>query len=126
MQPHFLATSSPLIFGDLVLLCTSQGITAGEEGHANPDAPSFLAVNKATGKVAWKSSLPGRGILDGQWSSPALGLVDGKPQAIFPSSDGWLYSLNPESGELIWKCDLNPKETVWEEGGTGKIGRAHV
>jgi outer membrane protein assembly factor BamB len=119
VQPHFLATSSPLVHGDLVLLCTSQGITAGEEAHSDPEAPSFLAVDKATGKVVWKSNLPGKGILDGQWSSPALGLVNGKPQVVFPASDGWVYSLNPDNGELLWKCDLNPKETVWEEGGTG-------
>ncbi|MFM7562272.1 MAG: PQQ-binding-like beta-propeller repeat protein [Planctomycetota bacterium] len=119
VQPHFLATSSPLIYGDLLLLCTSQGITSGEEGHSDPEAPSFIAVNKTTGKVAWKSNLPGKGILDGQWSSPALGVVNGVAQAIFPASDGWVYSLKAETGELLWKCDLNPKETVWEEGGTG-------
>jgi outer membrane protein assembly factor BamB len=119
VQPHFLATSSPLIHGDLLLLCTSQGMTSGEEAHSDPEAPSFLAVNKSTGKVAWKSNLPGKGILDGQWSSPALGIVNGKPQVVFPASDGWVYSLNPDTGELLWKCDLNPKETIWEEGGTG-------
>jgi outer membrane protein assembly factor BamB len=117
--PHNLATSSPVIHGDLVLILTSNGV---DEGHLNipsPAAPSFLAVNKHTGEIAWESNLPGKGILHGQWSSPAVGIINGKAQAIFPGGDGWVYSLSVESGELIWKFDCNPKDSKWELGGFG-------
>src|SRR5262245_15138567 len=49
--PHNLSTCSPLVVGDTVFLITSNGV---DEGHINipsPAAPSFLAVDKATGKV---------------------------------------------------------------------------
>ena len=38
---------------------------------------------------------------------------------IFPGGDGWLYALAPDTGELIWKFDCNPKDSVWELGGRG-------
>ena len=61
----------------------------------------------------WQDNSPGEGILHGQWSSPALGLVDGRQQAFFPGGDGWLYGFNARTGEKLWKFDLNPKDAVW-------------
>jgi len=117
--PHNLATSSPVIGGDLVFLVTSNGV---DEGHLTipvPDAPSFLAVNKKTGEVAWESDLPDGNILHGQWSSPAYGKIAGTPQVIFPGGDGWCYSFEPDTGKLLWKFDLNPKDSKWVLGGRG-------
>jgi outer membrane protein assembly factor BamB len=117
--PHNLATSSPIVIGDLIYLVTSNGVDEGHLFLPAPRAPSFIAVNKHTGEVAWESALPGRDILHGQWSSPAYGVVDGQGQVYFPGGDGWLYALHPETGDLIWKFDLNPKDSVWELGGRG-------
>lgn len=116
--PHNLATSSPLIAGDLVLLVTGNGV---DEAHLNlpsPIAPSFIAIHKKTGELVWEYTLETE-VLHGQWSSPAHGMVKGKAQAIFPGGDGWVYSLNPETGKLIWKFDCNPKDSKWELGGYG-------
>jgi hypothetical protein len=33
--------------------------------------------------------------------------------------DGWLYALDAETGEHLWKFDLNPKDSKWELGGRG-------
>ena len=117
--PHNLATSSPVLVGDMVYIVTSNGV---DEAHLNvpsPRSPCFLAVNKNTGKVVWEKNQPFDGILHGQWSSPAIGVIDGKTQVIFPGGDGWVYAHDAESGEEIWKCDLNPKETKWELYGKG-------
>ena len=38
---------------------------------------------------------------------------------MFPGGDGVLYSFEPLTGELIWTFDCNPKESVWELGGSG-------
>jgi len=117
--PHNLAVGSPLAVGDLLFTVTGNGV---DEGHVNiprPDAPSFLAVDTATGAVRWQSDLPGADILHGQWSNPTYGVVDGKAQVVFPGGDGWLYAFEPESGELIWKFDCNPKDSTWELGGMG-------
>ncbi len=110
---HNMANSSPIVYGDLVFLETSNGRDEGHEKVAAPQAPSFIAVDKNTGKVVWQDNSPGDRILHGQWSSPALGEVDGLLQAFFPGGDGWLYGFNAKTGEKLWKFDLNPKDAVW-------------
>lgn len=117
--PHNLATSSPVIHEDMVYIVTSNGVDEAHLDVPSPRAPCFLAVNKNTGKVVWEHNQPLDGILHGQWSSPAIGMVDGKAQVIFPGGDGWIYAHDAKTGDEIWKCDLNPKETKWELFGKG-------
>jgi len=117
--PHNLATCSPLVVGDLVFAVTANGV---DETHINvpsPEAPSFIALNKNTGELVWEDASPGENILHGQWSNPSYGVIDGTAQIIFPGGDGWVYSFVPETGKLLWKFDCNPKESVWELGGSG-------
>jgi len=109
----YMAASSPVIWEDLVFVVTPNGRDSNDEKVIAPKAPSFLAVDKNTGKVVWQDNSPGEGILHGQWSSAVLGTVDGIQQAIFPGGDGWLYSFNARTGEKLWKFDLNPKDAVW-------------
>ena len=117
--PHNLATSSPVVVGDMVYLLTSNGVDEAHLQVPSPRAPCFLAVNKNTGEIVWEDNTPKDKILHGQWGSPAVGIVNGKTQIYFPGGDGWLYALDGLDGKLIWKFDLNPKETVWELGGAG-------
>jgi len=117
--PHNLATSSPVVIGDIVYLLTSNGV---DEGHLNlpaPNAPAFLAVNKDTGQVVWHRNDPGRKTFHGQWSSPACAVIAGQPQVIFPGGDGICYSFEPNRGELLWKFDLNPPGAKYVLGGRG-------
>jgi outer membrane protein assembly factor BamB len=117
--PHNLAAGSPLVVGDLVFTVTGNGV---DEGHINlpvPLAPSFIAVNKNTGELVWESAAPDGHILHGQWSNPTYGVAAGRAQVVFPGGDGWLYSFVPTTGELLWKFDANPKDSVWELGGAG-------
>lgn len=140
--PHNLSTCSPLIAGDLVFVCTSNGV---DEGHINipsPQAPSFIAIHKDTGKLAWQNNDPSKNLLKapaggdrdafikklvnsgqllmhGQWANPAYAEVNGVAQVIFPGGDGWLRAFDPTSGKVIWKFDCNPKDTVYELGAKG-------
>jgi outer membrane protein assembly factor BamB len=117
--PHNLATCSPLLVGDLLFLVTSNGV---DENHVNipsPRAPSFIALHKSDGKLAWQNNAPGRKIMHGQWSNPVYAVVDDKPQVIFPGGDGILRAFEPATGKLIWKFDCNPKKSVYKLGGTG-------
>ncbi len=117
--PHNLAASSPLVAGDLVFTLTGNGV---DEGHINipsPVAPSFIAVNKKTGKLVWEDASPGENVLHGQWSTPSYGTVNGKPQVYFAGGNGWVYAFEPTTGKPIWKFDANPKDAVWELGGSG-------
>jgi outer membrane protein assembly factor BamB len=109
----FMANSSPAVWEDLVFVCTSNGRDGDGETVPAPQAPSFIAVNKNTGKVVWQDNSPGENILHGQWSSPALGPVEGVQQVFFPGGDGWLYGFNARTGEKLWKFDLNPKDAEW-------------
>jgi len=117
VYPHNMAACSPLIVGDLVFVVTGNGV---DEKHINipsPEAPSFIAVNKKTGKMVWKDSSPGKLIMHGQWSNPVYGTINGKGQIIFPGGDGWLYAFEPETGKHLWKFDANPKDSKYELGG---------
>jgi outer membrane protein assembly factor BamB len=117
--PHDISACSPLIVGDIIFVVTANGV---DEGHLNipsPEAPSFIALGKKDGKLLWRSNAPGKDIMHGQWSNPVYADIGGVRQAIFPGGDGWLYSFVPETGELIWKFDCNPKEVLHQLGGLG-------
>jgi outer membrane protein assembly factor BamB len=120
--PHNIATCSPMIVGDTLFLLTSNGVDAAHLRVPAEEAPSFLALNKADGSVLWSSNLPAqseRNIMHGQWSNPAYAEPNGEPQVIFPGGDGWVYSFEPKTGELLWKFDCNPKDAVYKLGGRG-------
>jgi outer membrane protein assembly factor BamB len=119
VHPHNMTASSPLIVDDLVFVISGNGV---DEGHVNlpsPYAPSFVCLNKNTGELVWESNAPGEDVLHGQWGNPSYGVINGKPQVFFSGGDGWLYSFEPKTGEMIWKFNCNPPGTVWELGGSG-------
>ncbi|QGJ70076.1 Pyrrolo-quinoline quinone [Planctomycetales bacterium 10988] len=117
--PHNLATSSPLIYEEMVYGLTSNGVDEAHLEVPSPRSPCFVALNKMTGELVWYDNTPADKILHGQWSSPALGVVNGKAQVYFPGGDGWLYALDAKTGDHIWQFDLNPKDSVWVLGGRG-------
>lgn len=124
ISQHNMCSCSVTSFGDLLFVNTSNGL---DESHLNlpaPDAPSFICMDKNSGKVLWTDGSPGKNILHGQWSSPSVGIFDGVPQALFAGGDGILYSFRADAGEngspeLLWKFDCNPKTSEWILGGQG-------
>ena len=117
--PHNIAAGSPLVVGDLLFTVTGNGV---DEGHVNvpsPFAPSFIALNRNTGKLAWEDAKPGESILHGSWSNPAYGEAGGRPQVIVPGGDGIIYAFEPKTGKPIWWFDANPKGSEWALGGRG-------
>ncbi len=123
-RQHNMACCSVTSAGELLLLGTSNGVDADHKRIPAPEAPSFIALEKRTGKLVWADSSPGRNILHGQWGSPASAVLGGVPQAIFPGGDGWLYSFLAAPGtggkpRLLWKFDCNPKAAAWGGDGHG-------
>lgn len=123
--PNQLAAGSPLVAGDLVYTVTDNG-RDGMGKLPAPKAPSFVAVDKKTGKVAWQSAAPGEAIIEGQWSNPTWAEVGGKGQVIFPGGDGVLYAFEPTKGDLLWKFDCNPKGAQDKPGGRGATRNALI
>jgi len=111
--PHNLANSSPVSYGDLIFVSTSNG---QDESHVNipsPKAPAIIAVNKKTGKLAWEDNSVNDRILHGQWSSPTVGTIGGVVQVVHGQGDGWIRGYEALTGKKLWEFDTNPKDAVW-------------
>jgi len=111
--PHNLANSSPIIYGDLIFVSTSNG---QDESHVNvpsPKAPALIALNKKTGKLVWEDNSVSERILHGQWSPPAIGTIGGVLQVVHAQGDGWIRGYEVLTGKKLWEFDTNPKDSVW-------------
>lgn len=129
VSQHNMCSCSIVGYGDVLFVNTSNGV---DESHVNipaPNAPSFFAINRDTGKVLWTDKSPGLNILHGQWSSPSYGVIDGQAQIIFGGGDGWIYSFDPAgdgngNSKLLWKFDGNPKDSMYSV--SGRSERNHI
>lgn len=129
ISQHNMCSCSVTCAGDVLYICTSNGV---DESHVNipaPNAPSFFAMNRDTMEVLWTDNSPFLNILHGQWSSPAYGEVGGQKQVIFGGGDGWLYSFDPAGdgngkSKLLWKFDCNPKAAMYSV--SGRSERNHI
>lgn len=111
--PHNLANASPVPFGDLILLNTSNGHDESHVHIPSPRAPALIAVNRNTGAVAWEDNRVGEKILHGQWSSPAVGKVGGIDMVVSAQGDGYVRGYEAATGKFLWEFDTNPKDSVW-------------
>mgnify|MGYP000265345756 CR=1 FL=1 len=112
-HPHNLANSSPVAYGDLIYVSTSNGQDESHVHIPSPRAPSIIALNKKTGKLVWEDNSVGERILHGQWSSPAVGKIGDVVQVVSAQGDGWVRGYEAESGKKLWEFDTNPKDSVW-------------
>jgi len=124
VSQHNMCSCSVTALGDILFVCTSNGVDESHLVIPSTDAPSFIAMDKNTGKVFWTDKSPGPNIHHGQWSSPTVATLGGVPQVLFGGGDGWLYSFKADQGkdgapELLWKADLNPKDSLLILGGRG-------
>jgi four helix bundle protein len=117
--PHNASNCSVLIVDDLVFACTSNGQDWSHVNIPSPNSPSFIALNKKTGEfVAEDDARIGPHIYHGQWSSPSMGVVNGKKLVFYGGGDGWCYAFDPKpvkEGDstylkTAWKYDCNPPE----------------
>jgi len=123
--PHNASNSSPLIMGDLVYVCTSNGQDWTHVNIPSPLSPSFIALDKKTGELRGEDNAEiGPRIFHGQWTSPAGGVVNGKPLVFFGGGDGFAYAFDavPKPGDdgdflhKVWWLDCNPPEYRMKDG----------
>ena len=94
---HHTASSSVLVHGDYVYVCTGNGRSwvPGRIPY-RPLTPSLVVFDKNTGQmVARDDEQIGEKLYRGQYSSPALGRVNGKAQIVFATGDGVCYAFEP-------------------------------
>jgi len=83
--------TSPVLYKDLVIV------------NASVESGSLVAINKKTGKEAWRA----RGMRS-SWNTPHLvDLGDGK-QELAVSVKGSILGFDPATGEQLWKCEGIP------------------
>ena len=116
--PHNMTSSSVLVVGDKLFVTTSNAVDWTDKHTPSPDAPALICLDKRTGKLLGqeRSGICQRLFLS-NWSSPAHGVVAGRPMVIFGAGDGFCYGFDSQpvkspdgSGTLreIWRCDCNP------------------
>ena len=106
----------------------------GEYSSLRATEPRRPARKRVTHLVSWLSMLapvkccgqksPASNVLDGQWGSPAYGVVNGVAQVVFPGGDGWVYSFDPAGApdgksKLLWRFDCNAKTSKYDWSGRG-------
>jgi outer membrane protein assembly factor BamB len=110
---HNMANSSPVSYGNLIFVSTSNG---QDESHVNvpaPRAPAIIALDKRDGTLVWEHNPVGENILHGQWSSPAVAEIGGVVQVVIGQGDGYVRGYEATKGEMLWEFDTNPKDSVW-------------
>jgi len=127
--PQDASPCSVMVYGDYVYFGTSNGVDRSHRRLPYPDAPSFVALDKKTGRlVATDEAKIGRRIYHAQWSSPSLGVVNGRPLIFYGAGDGFCYAFDPkpvpakEEGGVgtlkhVWRFDCNPKCLKFDENG---------
>ncbi|OGV68316.1 MAG: hypothetical protein A2283_13470 [Lentisphaerae bacterium RIFOXYA12_FULL_48_11] len=126
---HHTASSSVLVHGDYVYVCTGNG-RSWVPGRIpfSPLTPSLIVFNKMTGQlVARDDEQIGEQIYRGQYTSPSLGIVNGKAQILFATGDGICHAFEPVDptahvvpdrwtntslrGPIVYFIDVREKDT---------------
>lgn len=113
VHPHNLANSSPVVYGDLLYVSTSNGQDESHVRIPSPRAPAILALDKRTGKLVWEDNSVEDRILHGQWSTPTVGKIGDVLQVVHAQGDGWVRGYEALTGKKLWEFDTNPKDSVW-------------
>lgn len=128
VSQHNMCSCSVTVVGNLLFVITGNGVDESHITIPEERAPSFICLDKNSGKLLWRDNSPGANVLHGQWSSPAYGEFAGVAQVIMGGGDGYVYSFLAEGrdgkAELLWKFDCNPKDSIYLLG--GRATRNHL
>ena len=128
VSQHNMCSCSVTVVGNLLFVITGNGVDESHITIPEERAPSFICLDKNSGKLLWRDNSPGANVLHGQWSSPAYGEFGGVAQVIMGGGDGYVYSFlaagRDGNAELLWKFDCNPKDSIYLLG--GRATRNHL
>lgn len=142
VRQHDSAHASILIHGRHLYVNTSNGVDDTHKRIDSPDAPSLVAIDKETGRLAAADGEHiGPRIFHCTWSSPALGEVNGRARIFFCGGDGVVYAFEPFEPESappagsigtlkkIWQFDCDsaaPKEAVHRYNGNRRESPSNI
>jgi len=120
VRQHDAAHGSILLLGPHLYVNTSNGLNDAHSAVERPEAPCLIVLDRATGRyLAREREGIARGTFHSNWSSPALGEVEGRPRIFFAGGDGAVYAFEPLEDppppgaepaglRLAWKHDCDP------------------
>ncbi|TWU39619.1 PQQ-binding-like beta-propeller repeat protein [Novipirellula artificiosorum] len=123
--PHDVCGSSPLLVGNYLYACTSNGQDNKHQFIVNPKAPALIVLNKDTGQLA---AVENEGISSRtfhcNWSSPVAAEVNGETLVLFGGGDGILYAFEPVTAttgqpqtlKKRWQYDCCPERYRIKDG----------
>ena len=106
IHPHDQIHASMLIDGDFIYLNSSNGVDNTHRKIRRPDAPSFVVLDKKTGRLLAKDDERiGPRVFHATWSSPSMATIKGKRLVAFGGGDGIVYAFEalaslPPEGEV--------------------------
>lgn len=129
--PHNITSSTVTITDKYIFVATSNGVDWSHINIPNPQAPSFVAVDKKTGKLAAEEAEGiSEHIMHCNWSSSSYGVLNGKETVVFGGGDGIVYGFDANEFvtekdgdeefhlmEALWKVDVCPKEYRFDKEG---------
>ena len=96
VSPHNASNCSILLDGDLLYVCTSNGVEWTHQQVPSTEAPTLIVLDKKTGAlVARDNERIAPGIAHGQWCSPTMGKVNGRALVFFGAGNGVCYAFEP-------------------------------
>lgn len=84
----FGSASSPILYKDFVII------------NASIESEAVYALEKATGKVAWKAENIVRA-----WTTPSIVDVPGGNQELIVNQKNQILGFDPDTGKQLWTCE---------------------
>ncbi|QDT25870.1 outer membrane protein assembly factor BamB family protein [Gimesia panareensis] len=84
----FGSASSPILYKDFVII------------NASIESEAVYALEKATGKVAWKAENIVRA-----WTTPSIVEVPGGKQELVVNQKNQIMGFDPDTGKQLWTCE---------------------
>jgi outer membrane protein assembly factor BamB len=146
--PRNQASSSVLVVGDKLFVTTSNGVDWSGKHLPSPRCPEIICLDKKEGRLlaVERSGISQRTWVC-NWSSPAYGVIAGRPTVVFGAGDGFCYGFDaniemnpkpiaPSEAEALaggapppvptlkelWRFDCNPPERHAKDGKPLKYG----
>jgi outer membrane protein assembly factor BamB len=127
IRPSDACDGQPLVDGDLLYVCTSNGVDRDaqiayydDRKAPAPSAPNLIVLDKRTGRLVATDDARhiGPNLMHGEWSTPSLGVVNGRKLVFFGGGDGVCYAFEaltsvpkkPVKLKTVWSFDCNPPE----------------